>query len=320
MADFERLLDFSTLESFSAPVLAAAGATALSLPMLVWGLSNPTERSRRRARARFPDLLAPTQREADLAQSFQHRLLRPALGVLGAVFERIAPSSYMDGLDRLVMGSGQSESWTARRLLSVQGLMAILGVVVGVMLAGSLGRSPVPVAGALSLLAGILPLLWFRRTQKKYRLGIKRDLADTIDQLTVSVEAGLGFDGALVRVAEDGRSSLARELKRTVQDIQLGMTRTEALGHLVERVPIPEVRDFVASVEQATELGVPLGRMLRLHASELRHKRKANAEEQAMKVGVKLTIPTVMLILPALLLVVLGPAVLTILDSLASTR
>jgi tight adherence protein C len=137
-----------------------------------------------------------------------------------------------------------------------------------------------------------------------------------MDQLTISVEAGLGFDAALARVSTAGQGPLAEELRRLLGEIKVGVPRREALRHLLDRTEVQELRHFVLALQQAEEYGLPVARVLRVQAAELRIKRRQRAEEQAMKVPVKIVFPLVLCIFPSLFVVLLGPAVIRVMRTL----
>jgi tight adherence protein C len=170
------------------------------------------------------------------------------------------------------------------------------------------------------LLAGgfgyVLPdlLLWSRGKERQEI--IQRELPDTLDQLTISVEAGLGFDAALTRVASTGQGPLAEELRRLLGEVKVGVPRGEALRHLLDRTDVQELRHFVLALQQAEEYGLPVARVLRIQSSELRVKRRQRAEEQAMKIPVKIVFPLVLCIFPALFVVLLGPAMIRVMRTL----
>jgi tight adherence protein C len=147
---------------------------------------------------------------------------------------------------------------------------------------------------------------------------IRRALADTVDQMVISVRAGLGLDAAIARVARTTEGPLASELARVVQDVRAGVPRSTALTTLAERVPLPELRQMVLALAQAEKLGVPVAQTLQIQASELRLKRRQHAEEQAMKLPVKILFPMVLCIMPCLFIVVLGPAAIKIMTTLGA--
>ncbi len=144
---------------------------------------------------------------------------------------------------------------------------------------------------------------------------VRRALPDALDLLTISVEAGLGFDAAVQQVAQNTEGPLAEELARVLREMQLGQGRAAALRALADRSNVPELRAFVGAMVQADSLGIPIAQVLRVQSSEIRVKRRQRAEEKAQQVPVKMTIPLIFCILPALFIVVLGPAALTIMDA-----
>jgi tight adherence protein C len=145
---------------------------------------------------------------------------------------------------------------------------------------------------------------------------IRRNLPDILDTLTVSVEAGLGFDAAVTYVVRHGKGPLQGEFARMLQEVQLGLSRTDALRSLALRTRIIELKAFCAIVVQATELGVPIANVLREQSREMRIRRRQRAEEMAQKVGVKIVFPLVFCIFPMILIIVLGPGVLRIMQAL----
>jgi tight adherence protein C len=180
------------------------------------------------------------------------------------------------------------------------------GVVIGGLMTGLL----------VGLFGYSLPdlLLWSRGRERQDL--IQKELPDTMDQLTISVEAGLGFDAALARVSTAGQGPLAEELRRLLGEIKVGVPRREALRHLLDRTEVQELRHFVLALQQAEEYGLPVARVLRVQAAELRIKRRQRAEEQAMKVPVKIVFPLVLCIFPSLFVVLLGPAVIRVMRTL----
>jgi tight adherence protein C len=164
-------------------------------------------------------------------------------------------------------------------------------------------------------------LLYFLPELRLYSLGIERrekitlELADTLDQMSIAVEAGLGFDAAMVRVAKNGHGVLAAELIRTLQDIQVGQTRRQAYEDLVERTQVPDLKQFIRSIIQAEAYGLALSSVLNTQAAEMRMKRRMRAEQKAMQIPVKVIFPLMLCILPVLFMVVMGPGVIGIISA-----
>ena len=144
---------------------------------------------------------------------------------------------------------------------------------------------------------------------------LQRDLPDAIDLLTISVESGLGFDAALQQVARNTEGPLAEELSRVMREMQIGQGRADALRAMGERTSVGDLRTFVGAMVQADAFGIPVAQVLRVQSAEMRVKRRQRAEEKAQQVPVKITIPLIFCILPTLFIAVMGPAVLSIMDS-----
>jgi len=167
-----------------------------------------------------------------------------------------------------------------------------------------------------AMIGYILPGIWLDRKIKERKKNILKALPDALDLLCISVEAGLAFDLALQRVAQKWDNELSREFQRVLQDIRLGRTRREALRDLVTRTGVEDVQTFVSAVIQADQLGVSMSKILRIQSDQLRVRRRQRAEEAAQKAPVKMLIPMVFLIFPALFVVILGPAVPRIMQAL----
>ena len=157
-----------------------------------------------------------------------------------------------------------------------------------------------------------MPGVYVSGKAKRRREEIRCELPDALDLLAVSVEAGLGFDGAVAKLTEHMDGSLAEEFSLTLGQMRIGESRSDALKKMAERVDSPEVGTFTRAIIQADQLGISLGRILRLQANDTRLKRQAAAEEKAMKAPVKMLFPTVLFIFPAMFLVILGPALIAI--------
>jgi tight adherence protein C len=156
---------------------------------------------------------------------------------------------------------------------------------------------------------GILfPSAWLSRKVNERKTAIFKDLPDTLDLLAISVEAGMGFEGALEIVCNHFSSPLADEFHRTLREMELGLPRRDAFQNLKRRTEVPELSNFVLALIQADALGIPIGRVLRTQASEMRSKRRQWAREKAAKLPVKMLIPLTLFIFPAIMIVVLGPA------------
>jgi len=289
-------------------VYLAAAAVMSAIPLLVVLRGGNTNRYRSAALAGDADL-----RTAQLARGRYERLLAPLLDGLSGKLGRLAPTAYLDKLDHKLTLAGLGHMWTTARLLAVKTILGGAGAFLGFLYVAS-GPSTMRLISAIGLTAFLFQAMDFSidsKAKDRQKL-IQRGLPDILDQITITVEAGLGFDAAIDRVSKQADGPLAQELGRTVQDVQLGVARDEALENLLERTDAPDLKQFVIALNQAAELGMPLGRVLRVQSSELRIRRKARAEEMAYKIGVKLSFPTVTCILPSLLIVVMGPAIIEV--------
>jgi tight adherence protein C len=213
--------------------------------------------------------------------------------------------------------AGNPPYWTVDRVFEIKGLglivAGVLGVAVGFAMGGLLGTVIGGVAGAA--VGFFIPDLVIYQLSGKRQEKIRRTLPDILDTLTVSVEAGLGFDAALVQITRYGRGPVAGEFARVLQEMQIGRSRVDSLRALGQRTNVTELRSFCAIVVQASELGVPIANVLREQSKEMRIRRRQRAEELAQKVPVKILFPLVFCLLPAIFIIILAPGMFSILDA-----
>jgi tight adherence protein C len=165
----------------------------------------------------------------------------------------------------------------------------------------------------VALVAGFaMPMLWLRTKISRRQRSIVKSLPDALDLLTICVEAGLGFDAAMAKVAEKWEDELSAAFMRVIQEIQLGKLRREALRDMADRMEVPDVSTFVAAIIQADQLGVSIARVLRIQSDQMRMRRRQRAEEQARAATLKILPPVVFFIFPSILVVLLGPAIITV--------
>ncbi len=230
---------------------------------------------------------------------FRARVLAPLAGKLAAIPIKLSPKTNVDAIGARLVAAGLSHRLSASTFLTIKGGALVGGCAVGLAIGavGSLasGVILVPIGGAMGLIA---PEIFLSMKTRARREAIRSELPDALDLLAVSVEAGLGFDAAVAKLV----------------DHMEGETRTTALRKMAERVDAAELSNFVRAVIQAEQLGISLGRILRVQATDTRLRRQAAAEEKAMKAPIKMLFPTVFFIFPALFIVVLGPAFLNILS------
>ncbi|TIC84129.1 type II secretion system F family protein [Nocardioides sp. GY 10127] len=305
-------MDGSLLLLLGAGALLLAGTLALGVLAVAGQQRAALGRSLAAVRA-FD--AAPAAVRAEVEQPFSERVLAPLAGRLVGIGRRLVRADAAERLQRRLDIAGNPEGWDVPRVLGSKVLaMGVLGALTLVWCLAA-GQSPLVLLGATAALAGfgwVLPDLLLYNAGLKREETMQRALPDAVDLLTISVEAGLGFDAAMQRVAEKTRGPLAGELTRFLQESQLGLGRTEAIRAMAERTTLADLRSFCLAMVQADELGVPLGKVLRVQSTEMRTRRRQRAEEKAQKVPVKIMIPLVLMILPSLFVIVMGPAVFRI--------
>ena len=249
-------------------------------------------------------------------QPFNKRVTRPVQASLANAARTVAGVNWSKNATLRLDRAGNPPGWDPERILAAKAVSAIglFCLVGGLML---LSRTPLQ-----ALLWGLgfgvfgffLPDLLLMNKAQHRSDSIRKALPDSIDLLTVSVESGLAFDAALDQVARNTDGPLAEEFARVLKEIQIGSSRSDALRALAERTDVDDLRVFLNSMIQAEKLGIPIADVLRVQASEIRLKRTQRIEEKAMKLPVKLIFPVMLCIMPALFIVILGPAVLSILQ------
>jgi tight adherence protein C len=296
----------------------AITATFLSVGIMIFGLQHSIARRRRAMevlQTQLGQTTIPVGREDDLARPFRERALIPVLGTLGALGTRLTPIGMRKRISRKLVLAGNPPGWTADKIAAIKVLAAGTGAAVGWLAAVALERGPLGLVGGAVVLGGIgalAPGATLDIKAKGRQEGIRRALPDTMDLLTISVEAGLGFDAALHQVVKSTEGPLAQEIARMLQEMQVGVSRVDALRSLASRTDVEELTGFTLAIIQAEQFGVSVSKVLRSQASVLRTKRRQRAEEKAMKVPVKILFPLIFCILPAMFIVLMGPAVIKI--------
>lgn len=236
---------------------------------------------------------------------------------LNSIARRLAPKSYVGWLQRLLNRAGRPANMPLQRLLVVKPLIAITIFLIGMLF---MATSPSKI-GVVALVAAVVlgyftPDVLLDSRAKDRQEQITLELPNTLDQILIAVQAGLGFESAMARAGSTNKGPLALELNRTLQDIQMGRNRAEAYMSLAERTDVKDLKSFVRAIVQADKYGISIGRVLRTQADELRTKRRQRAEEKAMKIPVKILFPLIFTILPVLFIVILSPAVIGIMKLL----
>ncbi|WP_434993345.1 type II secretion system F family protein [Arthrobacter sp. Ld5] len=265
--------------------------------------------------------------DARMHRTVQRNLTQGMAGVAAAadrpnpllrLGRRLTPQAYVVKLDHLLALAGRPASMPLAKVLTAKPLLGLAGGLAGLLL---LQSNPSRVFVLLSLFVTLLgyfvpDLLLYSKGQERQK-AMALELANTLDQMLISVEAGLGFESAMQRAGETGKGPLADELVRTLQDMQVGRSRREAYLAMADRSSIPELRSFVKAIVQADAYGIALSGVLRTQAKVMRVKRRQRAEEKAMKLPVAVLFPLLLFIFPVLFIVILGPAALNVMDTFA---
>jgi tight adherence protein C len=247
------------------------------------------------------------------------RLITPFLSGMKGLALRLSPSGTGNRLTRLLDLAGNPAGWTVERLLGFKGAGLLLGGFLGVFFGGLSLKGLL--FGAVGATAGfLLPDLMVMNTGAKRQEVIRRGLADALDMLTVCVEAGQGFDGAILHVAKSVEGPVAGEFARVLAEIQIGKSRGDAFASLSARTKVPEIRTFVTALVQADRLGLPIGSVLREQSLQMRLIRRQRAEEKAQKVPVMILFPMMLCIFPALFIVIIGPGAIQMIDTFSGMK
>ncbi|BCW67968.1 hypothetical protein NicSoilB4_27310 [Arthrobacter sp. NicSoilB4] len=272
---------------------------------LVWSLLSVDRSSQRAVRT----MLALGTDTAGQTEQKQSKLLE-------RIGYRLTPAGYVRKLDKLLSLAGRPASLPLGRVLAAKPLLGLLGALLGYYISSSAPTAIIKLVGVFVVLLGyfIPDLLLYSKGQERQKI-MQLELANTLDQMLISVEAGLGFEGAMARAGENGKGPLAEEIVRTLQDMQVGRSRRESYLALSERTNIPELRSFVQAVVQADTYGIAISRVLRIQAKVMRVKRRQRAEEKAMKLPVTILFPLLFFIFPVLFIAILGPAVINAIET-----
>lgn len=257
--------------------------------------------------------------EVELEAPFSERVLQPTIDAMADMLSRFAPQHLMESQRQKLESAGNPNDWTPADFLGVRGLAAIVvGAIPTILL--FLGDAPLlKLAGFavfFTVIGFMLPVVWLDRRIRERQDSIVKSLPDALDLMTISVEAGLGFDAALAKVTEKWDTDLAYEFGRVISEIRLGKNRRDALRDMAERADVDELTSFVAAIVQADQLGVSIGKVLRVQSEEMRVRRRQRAEEKAQKAPIKMLFPMAFLLMPALFIILLGPAIPVAMDAL----
>ena len=262
---------------------------------------------------------AQSLEELELQQPMFERMVRPVAQRLAGVTRRFTSSTQVGRTERRLAMAGNPGNMGTSEFLGLKAVVALTASSVAFIVLGVLGQNPMLgiVMGAVAVGIGFMaPEFWLgRRIRGRQRL-ILRAIPDTLDLLTISVRAGLGFDAALGKVTEKMHGPVPDEFRRGLAEIRMGKTRREALRAIVARTEVAALTSFIGAVIQAEQLGVSISKVLEVQSEQLRIERRQRAEEMAAKAPIKMLLPLVGCIFPALFVVILGPAIILIMTNL----
>jgi tight adherence protein C len=280
------------------------------------------------ARRRSLDMLRSQVQEVDLrgkalAEPFYDRVLLPFVGGLGSAARRITPVGMRDRIARKLILAGSPQGMDAEKVAAFKVFGSAAGAVVALALtqvAGATSSMTLVAMIAGGLFGYLVPGAGLGQRAIGRQEAIRLALPDTMDLLTISVEAGLGFDAALAHVRRNVPGPLSDEIGRMLQEMQLGISRVDAFRHFAARTDVDELKAFVLAMIQADSFGISIAKVLRAQSKELRMKRRQRAEEKAIKVPVKLLFPMIFCILPSMFVVLVGPGVIRIMQAFLGTQ
>ena len=299
------------MPTFGIALLVVATAAAAAVAVGVHRSHRPATDAADYLRDLDMDTVAPGDYDAHLEQPFFTRVVRPLGSRFFGAISRLTPANYLDSVHKKLLLSGMAGTVRAEEFVTAQvaltAVMGVIAVAVVTVLHPPTNKAVLYLV-ILPAMGALFPTSWLNRKVNERKTAILRDLPDTLDLLAISVEAGVGFEGALEVVCHNFVSPLADEFSRTLREMELGLPRRDAFQNLKRRTEVPELSNFVLAILQADALGIPLGRVLKTQAAEMRTKRRQWAREKAGKLPVKIMFPLVAFIFPAILVVVLGPA------------
>lgn len=259
-----------------------------------------------------------TLEELELSQGFSQRIIIPFLNRIGQVAQRFTPQATLGSAKKRLEMAGNPMQMNPAFFLMLRFVFAALFGLGLILVFARTGRNWLQGLGISTLFAIIgylFPSMWLSGRIKARQKSVFRAMPDALDLLTISVEAGLGFDGAMAKVNEKWVTELSLEFGRVIQEIRLGKLRRDALRDMAERLGVAEMSSFVAAVIQSEQLGVSMAKVLRIQSDQMRVRRRQIAEEEAHRAPIKMVFPIALLIFPSILIILLGPAAMLLLSS-----
>ncbi|QIX27813.1 type II secretion system F family protein [Nocardioides sp. JQ2195] len=288
--------------------------SAFALTLSVIGVATAERRAVGRSLAAVQAIdQAPDILREELERPFSERVIAPLGEKLVGIGRKLTRADTADRIRHKLDIAGNPQGWDVNRIIGLKVLgMGVFGLLTFLYMLGngSAFSKTVLITVGVGALGYLLPNILVHNAGQKRESLMLNALPDALDLLTISVEAGLGFDAAVARVAKNTTGPLAQEFARLLQEMQIGVGRMEAMRSMGERTSIKDLKSFCLSMVQADQLGIPIARVLRVQSSEMRTKRRQRAEEAAQKVPVKILFPLIFFILPCLFIVVIGPVIL----------
>ncbi len=292
-----------------AAAMAALSTLSILYGIYLWQQERVLEERLERLVGREGEL--PTLRELELQRPFRERVLRSLLNEGVKMVSRFVPPRNLTLLDEKLIRAGRPGGLSALEFIAIRWFLTLLGGVLTTLLTWGQGMS-VGKGLYMGILVGFLFYLylhiWLNSRVRARQKAILRALPDALDLLTIAVDAGLGFDAALAKVAHRWENPLTEEFRRVLAELRMGVPRAEALRRMAYRTGVPELASFVAILIQSERLGASITRVLHAQADAMRTRRRQRAEEEAHKAPIKMMIPLVLFVFPALFIVIIGPA------------
>jgi tight adherence protein C len=305
-------------------IIAAAAAGAIILIALGLAGGNSAVDPVQARLTQLGTMQAKNLEELELQQPFLERTIRPLAAALSGRMSRLASSSFQEKAEKQLALAGNPGNLRVADWLGIKAVGAIVGAILFIFLFGVVGVLGLPpvmriLMGAVGLMFGYtIPEFWLGGRVKKRQHLILLQIPDCLDLLTISVRAGLGFDAALGKVVEKLDGPLVDEFRRALAEVRVGKARRDALRDIVPRSEVVPLTNFIGAIIQAEQLGVSISKVLQVQSEQLRIERRQRAEEMAAKAPIKMLFPLVGCIFPSLFIIILGPAIILIMQNLHS--
>jgi tight adherence protein C len=306
--------------------LVVAGVAAGAILLIVIGLAGNSPVDPVQARlTQLGSMQAKNLEELELQQPIIDRTLRPLMARISGRMSGMASASFTQTTEKRLAIAGNPGNMRVADWLGIKAIGAAVGGLIFFALfvfPAVISFVPFPVSLIMipigAMFGYTIPEFWLGGRVKKRQKGILMQIPDALDLLTISVRAGLGFDGALGKVVEKLKGPLTEEFRRALAEIRVGKPRRDALRDIIPRTEVPALTNFIGAIIQAEQLGVSISKVLQVQSEQLRIERRQRAEEMAAKAPIKMLFPLVGCIFPSLFIVILGPAIILIMINLGS--